>query len=143
MENSNLNMKESPFKSQPLSALSIEFLGDASPWMKFISILGFIFSGLMVIIAFASLAMPSVNSIGFLSFIIYLIAGIVMILPNIYLFNYAKKINQYIESDDTDKIETAFEMQKKYWQYVGICAIIYLAIISIVVLAGILGILTR
>jgi hypothetical protein len=143
MDNHLNQSDEKIFKNPVITPLSVEYLSDTAPWMKFISILGFVISGLMAVMSFVFLATPTMIGLNFFVFIIYLVAAIVMFFPNLYLYNYASRIDEYCVSNNVDDIETAFEMQKKYWKYVGICAIIYIGFILIGLLFAVSGALLR
>ncbi len=143
MENSEFREREKVFSTPAITSLSVEYLSDTAPWIKFISILGFIICGIMVIMSFVFLVIPTMLGMSFIAFFVYLAGALVMFFPNLYLYNYAGKITDYCNTNNMDDIETAFEMQKKYWKYVGICAIIYLAFILFGLLFAISGALLR
>ena len=100
-------------------------------------------TAIVVVLAIMAVVSLAVSALGpgmaFISFLVYIIAAIVMIFPNIYLFNCAREINQFCLLNDPESLETAFEMQKKYWKYLGILAIIYLLFILIAILIGIIA----
>jgi hypothetical protein len=125
-----------------LSQLMLEDLQKTAPWINFISIVGFILSGFMIIAAIfilvASIAGRNAG-MGIGMFIVYLILAIVMIYPNIYLNNYARYLKEFTFYNNPDSLESAFLMQRKFWKYMGVLTIIYIAFILIAIIGGVFG----
>jgi hypothetical protein len=134
-----LNENQKSTQTNPvLSKLSIEFLRDSAPWMTFVSIVGFILCGFMAIAAFIMLAtMSSYHSeYGIITFFVYILLAAVLLVPQIYLFNWAKEIREFCKSYDNEAIESAFEMQKRFWKFTGILIIVYLSLILVSLLVA-------
>lgn len=123
---------------------SIELLIKTARWTKFISILGFIFSGIIAIFSFALLfigdyAPPGFPNIGFIPFLIYFVMAVISFFPNLYLFNFSVCIKNLNKNDI--EIDKAFKWQHKFWQFLGIITIIYLSLIVLGFLFAFLGIM--
>jgi hypothetical protein len=137
MEELNQNIQEPVISIEKLSGSSLQNLKSAAPWMKFISILGFIACGFLVIAGIAMLAggnalsQLGVAGAGIWMFVVYILIAVIVFFPNRYLFNYASAIQNYAASKDYSQIEEAFRMQLKYWKYLGVMIIIYFSLVVI------------
>ncbi len=124
-----------------LDGRGINELLTASKWARFIAIVGFVFIGLLVIMAFFAGSMmrsfsamgPSPISIisgGFITFI-YLIIALVYFFPCLFLFQFADKTNKAIQNGDNAFLNEAMSRLRAHYQYVGILMIIALALYAI------------
>ena len=129
---------------------SNNFLNEAARWSKFLSIVGFIFCGLMVIIAlFAGTLLastmrgfggggPAMGS-GIVTFV-YLIIALLYFFPCLYLFNFSTKMQAALRSNQQDTLNIAFRNLKSCFKYMGILTIVvlsfYILVLIIVVAAG-------
>jgi len=131
-----------------LTETMIKYLVEASPWLRFIGIIGYIGSGIMLITGilvplglFASSAI--VGDLGGLSswifLLIYLPAGIIMFFPAHFTHNFGHKIRNYKFSNSNEDLEQAFKNNKSLWKFYGIICIIYLAIIPLFIVIAIVG----
>lgn len=144
MENKIKNTEEAKTHDISLSEKSNEFLRKTAPWMKFVSIVGFIMCGIMI---FAALSMMLFSGSGALigstagvgAGLVYLIGAVIFFFINRFLFLYANEVNKVYKLNDNDALETAFKMQKNYWKFVGIILIIYLSLIPIAMILFIVG----
>ena len=132
---------------------SINYLGETARWGRFLSILGFIFCGLILIggvfygTIFSSL-MRSVNadspvlSGAFMS-ALYIIGSIVvallMFLPALYLFNFSTKMRRALGNNDQPILVESLKNLKSYFKYYGIITIICLSFYALIFIAGIIG----
>ena len=111
-------------------------LNATRPWVKFLAILGFIFTGLVIL---GGLAMALVFSFipakqGFPHFfgpvfgVFYLLMGVFMyLIPCLYLLRYGQAIDGIATSGQA-AIENALDKQKSFWKYMGILAIVMIAL---------------
>lgn len=110
-------------------------LNRTRPWMKFIAVMGFIFSGFALLGGLFMLAgfslVPEQSQIYpvphvvfvLMGFFYLLVAGLYFI-PSLTLFRYAASLDR-IERDGTwEKLARALEHQRKFWKYVGVCLIV-------------------
>lgn len=125
-----------------LTEESKSFLKEAGKWTYFISIVGFIGIGFMVIasllIGFVGSLTPIFGQIGIapsMITIIYLTMAGIYFLPVYYLFNFGNNIKKGFAENDSNRLEIAFKNLKSHYKFIGI---IMLVIIGIYVL-GILG----
>lgn len=112
-------------------------LSGTQPWVRLISILGFISAGLMIVsgvfIALFGMAAMGSGVEALALGIMYPLFGILYIVPSLYLFRYASRINDYVRGGQEIQLELALDSQRAFWKFVGV-----LTVIGIVI--GILGI---
>jgi uncharacterized membrane protein YesL len=131
---------------------SNSYLSEAAKWGKFLAIMGFIFCGLLVIIAlFAGTMMASMMS-GFggsdaaagaagvsgmaLTFV-YIVFALIYFFPCLYLFNFSSKMQAALRSNQQDSLNTAFRNLKSCFKFMGILMIVILAFWVLAIVIGI------
>lgn len=118
-------------------------LTDAGKWASFLSILGFVFIGLIVMggfvmsIVFAFMPGPALGSNHFFPFpafligLIYLVMGAVYFLPILYLFRFSSRIKQALKYKNQERLSSAFMNLKAHYRFIGILMIVVLALYAI------------
>jgi hypothetical protein len=144
-----------------LSEIMVKYLSDASPWLRFLGIMGFISSGLMVlggIMSFTYMPFAGImfdeysdvfsNILGSLApmlavYAVYFIgAGVVSFFPALFTYRFGEKIRNYTMTNSEADLELALQNNKSLWKFKGILMIIslaaapILAIISVVIIAA-------
>jgi len=121
-----------------------KYLREASPWMRFIGIIGFIGSGIIVIFGLISLFF--VNSLAslftndlqdtpfWLASLSYTISGIVLFFPSFFTFKAGTLIRKFTYSSTDADLEEALKNNKSLWKFYGIFTIIMLAFIPVVII---------
>ncbi len=111
------------------------YLLNAGKWAKFLAILGFIFIGFLVILGFAAGSLLSSvsrqSALPFPSYLfglIYLIIGAIYFFPVHYLYNFASLAHSGIRDKDSSKIGQAILNLKSHYKFLGILAIVSLAL---------------
>ena len=126
------------------------FLKETSTWTYFLSIIGFIGIGVMVLFGvFFSVtmgAMPDGNPYKTLGIdisyfgIIYIVLGLIYFIPVLYLFNFSRKMKRALHSNKNEELTAAFSNLKSHYKYIGILSIViislYVVIIIIAMIAG-------
>lgn len=124
-------------------------LSETARWGKFLSIMGFIFIGLLVLEAlFIGTIMsaltstlpgyPSAAMPGAFMTILILLAAAIWFVPNLYLYKFSSQIKRALQSSDQDQLTQAFESQKKLFKFIGIVTIVYLGLIALAIVAVII-----
>jgi hypothetical protein len=124
----------------------IEALRQTKPWVRLMSILGFVGAGFMVL---AGLFMILGGAVGgvmsrsaggalggapmLIMGVFYLLFAGLYILPSLFLFRYASAIARAIGGETVRGVEDALEAQKSFWRFVGIMAIILLALYAVLI----------
>jgi hypothetical protein len=138
-------MNEVPIQSPELKITShmVDSMRSTRPWAMFISILGFITVGFMVLTAIVIMVLGSVlpQEIGrfpaVLMGIMYIIMSFFYLVPSIYLFRYASAIGSFLDTMSESEMETALSYQKSFWRFVGIVGIVMIAFAILGVIAAI------
>lgn len=133
--------------SQNLFDLQIDhqsnsYLSEAAKWGKFLAIMGFIFCGLLIIIAlFAGTMMASMMSGfggssseatasavggGVITFV-YIVFALIYFFPCLYLYNFASKMQVALRANQQESLNTSFRNLKSCFKFMGVLMIIMLA----------------
>lgn len=126
------------------------YLYDMAGWAKFLGILGFVFSGLMAIMALGMGAMfTTISKIpgmemystlggGVFTFVFFLYA-LLFLYPSLMLFSYAVKTKQGVLYADQLSLETGIRKLKSFFKFYGILAIIFIVLYALIFLFAIVG----
>ena len=122
------------------------FLTETSKWCKFLSILGFVGLGLLLLSSFfintIYSSMPQATTIpfnlGIAMTIVYFLIIAIYIFPIYYLYQFSIQLKKALISKDDETLANAFEMLKSHYKFVGVFTIIML---SIYILAGVVGLM--
>jgi magnesium-transporting ATPase (P-type) len=119
-------------------------LNSARKWTTFLSILGFIFLGLLIIAGLttslflttfktqeANLGIPESVVI-----ILLIVIGAVYFLPVFFLFRFSRNTRDGIQNLDRKKLEKGFNNLRLYFTYTGIMVIVVLTIYVVALLAA-------
>ena len=132
-----------------LNELAINALRESGKWCMFLSILGFIFIGLFVILGifmtFLMSAMPSdpyggamgANPIMAMKSyfgIFYIVMALVYFFPVYYLFNYAKGMKAALASGNEDVLANALVNLKSHHKFLGIMMIITISLYILIII---------
>ena len=114
------------------------------PWVRFLSILGFVTAAFMVCVGLlsgASMAMNR-NPFGVAIFIFYPIVGALYVFPALFLYRYAGHIRDFVQSRQQADLASALDAQRAFWKFVGIMAIVSIVFTIIAIpLAIIFGVM--
>jgi len=145
----NPSVPEKPLESRSaLTETMLSYLKDASPWLRFIGVLGFIASGLMCLggIIFMIVMFAASNSfddfggaLTGLVGLIYVPMGALYFFPARFTYNFGAKIRDYRFTNSDEDLELAFKNNKSLWKFYGILAIIALAFIPLFIILAIVG----
>jgi hypothetical protein len=134
----------------PLTNTMLQYLVEASPWLRFMGVIGFIGSALCCIggiissvslIATSSLLSEFANFPVWIFPLIQIPMGLILFFPAYFLFKFGQKIRTYQYTHSNEDLESGFKYNKSYWKFMGILCIIYLAAIPfIIIIATIAGV---
>lgn len=133
------------------------FLKEIAKWATFLSIMGFIFIGFLVLGALAMFAMggamgasdmQGMGGMGMMGMlggatlgIIYLVIALLYFFPVMYLFKFASNAKKALSSNNTDQLTTSIENLKSHYKFMGILTIIgivfYFIIFIVAIVAGV------
>ncbi|WP_421920241.1 DUF5362 family protein [Marinifilum sp.] len=131
-------------KSIEFTAESVIYLNETRKWTIFLSILGFIFLGLLVV---ASLFMSTIYNLivpGEMPFpgmgagvgIFYLLMGLLYFFPIYYLYKFSTYSKKAIYNEDKDQLSLAFRYLKSHYKFIGVFTIVMLSIYILIFLVA-------
>lgn len=113
----------------------------AGKWCRFLAIMTFIFTGLMVLGAFSMIGMSAALPFGSEQMIGmgigYLILGGIFIFPGIYLWKYGAKIISSMQNTRQEDFGLAILNLKSFFKFIGIYTIVIIGIYVLIALVGI------
>jgi general secretion pathway protein G len=111
----------------------LEALKKTKPWVRFLSILGFISAGLMILVAlgvtvagvFQLTQGQGAGAVLVGMSALYLVMGILYIFPSRFLYRYATAIGTALDAKyKSHAVEQALQQQKSFWKFAGIMALV-------------------
>ncbi|THU38080.1 hypothetical protein FAM09_15455 [Niastella caeni] len=130
---------------------NMRYLGETAKWAKFLSIVGFVMCGLLVIAAlFAGSLLSSFSPLGgtmgasgLLVTIIYIGGALLYFFPCLYMFNFARKMQMAMNNNDQSTLNASFSNLKSSFKFVGILTIVILSIYLLLILIALIVGLSR
>lgn len=127
------------------------FLKETAKWAYFLSILGYIGIGFLVIIAvFAGTIFSTIGYMGedkspFRAFggvfitVLYLIIAALYIFPVYYLNKFAVNMKNALTENNTELLATSLEYLKSHYKFIGIMMLVMFALYALVFVFAIIG----
>ncbi len=126
-------------------------LSATRSWVKLCSVLGFISTGFIALAAIGMLLSGSlmsgvdggesagmaVASFGLLG-ALYLLMAVLYFVPSLFLFKYSTAISNAEQTHSAADVAHALTMQKSFWKFVGIAALILVVIMILSIVAAVL-----
>lgn len=153
MENTNdITISDASKETLQFSAESAAYLLRAAKWGKFLAIMGFIFTGLLVIVgvllSFVINKLPEESipnmpfPAGVISVIYIVIAGI-YIAPVIFLNSFCNNAIKAVNLGKTEHLTESIRNLKNLFVFVGIATIVILVLYTLIlVIAGMAAVLS-
>ncbi|MDQ6844825.1 MAG: DUF5362 family protein [Bacteroidota bacterium] len=145
MENHDLLINDLQVSPQGLSHLA-----ESARWGKFLAIMGFIFCGLMVIIAFfipvVLTQVPPYNTMSS-SFtsgmrtgmtVVYLVLAFMMFFPCFYLYKFSVKMQSAIRTVNQENFDESLINLKSMFRFYGVFTIIILSVYALIIIGTII-----
>jgi hypothetical protein len=133
------------------------YLKGASPWLRFVGILGFVCAGLTALSGISLFAfIPMMGQVwnevpGFESFgdvfgvvfsggmaVFTIGAGVLIFFPSLFIYRFGDKIRSYLRAGADQDLEQALKNNKSLWKFIGIVCIISLAFIPVMIIGTII-----
>src|SRR5262249_19193552 len=126
------------------------YLSETAKWAKFLSVLGFIFCGLIVLVALfaGSFIASSFNRFGtegltffsgaVVSFF-YVLIAVLYFFPCLFLFRFATKMQVALRNNDQELLNTSFRNLRGFYRFVGILTIVLLSFYVLVLIVVVIG----
>ena len=136
-----------------LDQSSLNYLNESARWARFLGIIGFIFTGLMVIVglffggAMASMmsgmsggeSAPISNVFSFFMSFAYIVGALLTFFPSLYLFLFSSKMRKAFHNNDQLVLTDSLKNLKSFFKFYGICMVIILSVYALAIIAGIVG----
>jgi amino acid transporter len=142
-----------------LTPLAQQYLDQTRPWVRLMSVIVFVSAGLMVLVGISMLLVvalggframgngepgPLGSATGFgVMALVYVLLAFVYVAPGLYLSRYASAIRRLKVNSTAAGLEDTLKHQKSFWRFIGIMAVIGIAIgvvvIGLAVVAGAIG----
>ena len=129
------------------------FLREIAKWSKFLSIVGFVMMGLLIVFAifafsaestvFSGSTLGGTNGFsssggsGFFQIILLLAFMLIYIFPCLYLFRFSTKMQSALRNNDQETLNASFENLKSCFKFMGIFTLVILSIYALAFLVGI------
>lgn len=118
---------------------ALEMLRLTKPWVRFLSVLGFIGLG-FALLGGIGVAVLSVLPVGGKSFgpqmlgfgVGYIALALVYLPPVLYLSRYASRIGRLLNSGSPEDLQDALKAQKSFWKFVGVLTLVMIALYALV-----------
>jgi hypothetical protein len=147
------NMETSLFELQVDHEATI-YLKEAARWAKFLAILGFIFCGIFALAGlFAGSLIASMYSSaglgrggavgGAFYSVIYLLIALLYFFPCLYTYNFGRKAQIALRSNDQVQLNQSFKNLKACYRFLGILTIIWLGLCLLGLVFAIIGLAFR
>lgn len=129
-----------------LDTQSLDFLRETAKWAKFIAIAGFVFIGLMVIIAFgmgsfmSSFSQAAATPLpGAFFTVMYLIIAGVYVFPVLYLYRFATKMQLALKNQDQQFLQDSLSNLKSHYKFIGIFLLVVIGLYAIGIIFALIG----
>jgi type II secretory pathway pseudopilin PulG len=118
-----------------ITAGMIDALAKTKPWVRFLSILGFVMVGLMLLFSLGvigvgifTIAKSGAEGAMLIGLgVLYLAMAVLYVFPSRFLWRYAKAIEQALTAQSKAwPIEQALKQQKSFWKFAGIMTLVIL-----------------
>jgi hypothetical protein len=119
-------------------------LRATKPWTRLLSILGFIGTGITVLLGLGIIlgknflpVSPEAPPLIFLG-IFYILTSVLYLVPSIWLSKYSSAIASFLKGGDSVQLGNAMAYQKSFWKFVGILVLVSIVIAIVGIIAAIL-----
>ncbi|WP_299064631.1 DUF5362 family protein [uncultured Polaribacter sp.] len=124
------------------------FLKETAKWGKFLSVIGFILIGLMLILAAFSTTIfdmvgkmqPGIpENMGLTMSITYLFLAFIYFFPVYYLLQFSNKMKKALATKNDEALAKSFEMLKSHYKFIGVFTIITISLYVLIIVAATFG----
>jgi hypothetical protein len=139
-----------------ISEKGIRYLRGASPWMRFMGIIGFIGCGLFVLLGIFAAVLPGIFLVmpgavfpseaytgariaTLLMGLAYFAFAVLGFLPSRWLYKTGARLRDYVRMGAEADLEEAFRNTKAFWKFFGIITIIWLALVPVFIILTVLA----
>ncbi|HZY79909.1 MAG TPA: hypothetical protein VFE50_10325 [Cyclobacteriaceae bacterium] len=117
------------------------YLKETGGWAKFLAILGFVFIGLVILLAMFLGSIMGAMGMGtqmagmeIVLAVVYIGMAALYFFPILYLFRFATKAQEAVKLNDTQTLTTALENLKSHYKFIGILAAVIMGFYAVAIL---------
>lgn len=113
------------------------------PWTRLLSVLGFIATGLTILVGLAMTVGESIIPVSekspplLIMGILYVLTSVIYLVPSIWLSKYSTAISAFLKTNDSVAMGKAIAYQKSFWKFIGILALVSIALAALGIIAAI------
>jgi len=125
-----------------------QYLKEISNWSYFLSIVGFVGIGLMLVVGLLFGTIMSSLEGGTTAYqmgytagmgVLYVVISVIYFFPIYYLYKFSRKMKSALYSKNNDDFESAFSNLKSHYKFIAIFAIIIISLYLLMFLIAIAG----
>lgn len=121
-------------------------LSQSARWAKFLSIVGFVMTGFMILASFILPGLLARNTYAMPDMVFpvqglrinFIIMAVLLFIPCLFLFRFSTRMKEALENNRQDLFEDSFQNLKSTFKFYGIVTIIVLSIYTLALLVGML-----
>lgn len=124
------------------------YLKEITKWTNFLSIIGFVGLGLMVVVGFfisfssnlSNFGGDAAYNLGYSMGIglFYVLIAMIYFFPILYLYKFAKKMKNALKLNNNEDFKMAFTNLKSHYKFMGIFAIVIISIYVLIIIGSML-----
>ncbi len=113
-------------------------LAQTKPWVRFLSVLGFIGSAGMVVVVVGMMAFRrGPFGPGLIEMIVMVLMFVLFyFIPSFLLWNYASRIGEFLKASNPLTFSAAIAAQKSFWKYLGILTLVIMCFYAVMLVFG-------
>lgn len=144
-----MEQQETGFFDTNLDNIAKAHLLETVRWTKFLAILGFVGTAIMILGAIFIMSMGGMMSqamggmlgaMGSIGLgILYLVFAVIYIIPVISLYKFSTNMKNGINTNNQDLINEGFRHQKNMYRFFGIISIIFIVLYLLIFIFGGIG----
>jgi hypothetical protein len=117
----------------------VQILRRTLPWIRVVSAAGFIMVSILALLAVVSwinLTGEQAHGIPPEALIVYPVSMALVLVPSIYLYKYGRRVETFIAQGHTVQLESALEVQRGFWRFVGMTAAVCGGLLALVLVGA-------
>ena len=156
MQEENSSLQEShQNESLKFERKTKNLLAEIAKWGKFVSIVGFVLCGILLVVAVALVFMGGkiseqmvamgqpAGAVNNMTGVIYAVIAILYYFPSKYIYDFSVYMQQAVQYDDQESIDYSFDRLRAFFKFIGVLAIIaigfYAFAFVLTLLSGVFG----
>jgi Family of unknown function (DUF5362) len=124
------------------------FLNETRKWTKFLSIVGFVFAGLLVVLGLffgtiinrltGGMNIPSAMPMAAVG-IVYIIIAVIYAIPIFYLYKFSTNMDSALKTNNVEDLTQSFSYLKSHYKFFGIVTILMVALYGVIIIFGVIA----